>query len=44
MSRLKTTAIEAALDGFCERLDRFIEKAADKAEGDMHKYLEYLLN
>ena len=33
MSRLGTTAIEAALTEFCERLNRFNEKAADKAEG-----------
>jgi len=39
MSRLETTVIEAALAEFYERLDRFNEKAADKAEGDVHKYL-----
>lgn len=44
MSRLETTEIEAALAEFHERLDRFNEKAADKAEGDVHKYLGYLLN
>ena len=44
MSLMKISETDKMLTEFYKRLVRFNEKARDKAEGDMHKYLEYFLH
>ena len=44
MSFLETSETDKKLAKYYKRLDGFNNKAIDKAEGDIHKYLGYFLN
>ena len=44
MSFLETSETEKKLAKYYKRLDGFNDKAIDKSEGDIHKYLGYFLN